>query len=1055
MTWLFDRLSTRAALAAFVLSIVSVHAWADKQTELPRLQISGHDSNGWVRLNLPGETNKVYTIFGSTSLSNWTAVAKTHHGVFNFPDFASPLFPARFYSVTAAAKGGQDDWANQARLPSDPFLSSSDVFLGSDLRWIKFAIPLQDSGQVYYQDSKKYTFHYDFATKRLRPFEGMTPTQFDQAALHTNQQQVLLGAVLLPSFPNEREFGIQFVGLDAYPAEFVARHYEMVKETVSRDSDLTPFYVPAYEQAASAEANRAYFQSKGIRVTSADRWVSGNNVYSEGWALGRLKFIRGSEIASAFTDGRLGPEDILLTDGVPAEIPVLAGVMTLTPSTPNSHVAILSKSFGLPFVYISEEAERQRVQALAGKDILLKVEPYSMEVRIVELDPEMDPAVRSEILNLKTPPVLHIVPKARYGKITASTDNLTPADIRYFGGKASNFGFLRREIPDRSPPAIAISFDLWDEFVNQVLPSGRTVRAEIETRLAPFSYPPNVAAVKAALAEIRNLITKTASFTLAQKEAILGALEVFPRGHNIRFRSSTNCEDSEQFTGAGLYDSFSGCVDDDTDSDTAGPSHCDPTEDNERGVFRALQKVYASFYNDNAFIERLRYGVDEDSVGMAVLVHLSAPDNTELANGVATLVASRAGSFDTLDGDLVTQKGAVSVTNPDGAAKPEVVQGYENPSGAGGFLKQRSSLVPLGSYVMDWEADYVQLMNLFAKVADGYQEYFTSKPQFTLDFEYKKITPGVLEIKQVREVPVSQATNSLAAYLVNGANRLWVMQGEAGDVFSNHRLKSFWSLQTKNIKLTETNLTRSIFARVEGEYLSENRLKHLTGAPEALPDASHALENDTVIDRWIETEEGTSRKFELRAEVRRSVTPPQGPVFTLPDFRIGLNVQYATPQPVLRFDFDSGGLKQDSVTNHAVALEPRRVRTSTDPLQKRTASAGGISIETEFYWSIPSGFGIIQKTQPLAEWKETRIQGLTSEPIVLHGELSQTYRPGHHNFTEEFVFEPALEQGVTEKQIQELEAANVKFIYVQTGFEGDQIHMLGLDGKFRFLGKQR
>ncbi|NIP95546.1 MAG: hypothetical protein GWO24_19720, partial [Akkermansiaceae bacterium] len=67
---------------------------------------------------------------------------------------------------------------------------------------------------------------------------------------------------------------------------------------------------------------------------------------------------------------------------------------------------------------------------------------------------------------------------------------------------------------------------------------------------------------------------------------------------------------------------------DDTDGDEIGPSHCDPSKDNERGVFRAMRKVYASFYNLNAFIERLRHGVDESQVGMAILVHYSFPDET-------------------------------------------------------------------------------------------------------------------------------------------------------------------------------------------------------------------------------------------------------------------------------------------------------------------------------------------------------------------------------------------------------------------------------------------
>src|SRR5262249_35643656 len=160
---------------------------------------------------------------------------------------------------------------------------------------------------------------------------------------------------------------------------------------------------------------------------------------------------------------------------------------------------------------------------------------------------------------------------------------------------------------------------------------------------------------------IRELIQHDTDFSAAQKQEIIAALNIFDPARNIRFRSSTNVEDSEQFTGAGLYDSYSGCLLDDLDNDNNGPSQCDPSETNERGVFRAIKRVYASFYNDNAVIERLRHGIDEETVGMAILVHHSTPDDFELANGVATIKAIRGAGFDTTDGDLVTQKGAVSV----------------------------------------------------------------------------------------------------------------------------------------------------------------------------------------------------------------------------------------------------------------------------------------------------------------------------------------------------------------------------------------------------------
>jgi hypothetical protein len=1016
----------------------------------PVLQVLPPDDCGWIRLRAAGETGAVYTIHASTNLSQWSAIATTHDEIAAYPDGAMPNLSHRYYRVSAAIKTATNDWKNEVHFPTDAFLSSpAGIVLGADFRWIKFAIPFNEPYRVYYQDSAKYEFHYDFAKERLEPFRGMTSVEFERVALHMNQQQVLLGTLLFPPYPNDAEFGIQFVGLDPYPAEFVARSFDLVRATVAGRSNVTAFYVPSYEQARVAETNRNYFESRGIQVASADRWITGDDIYSLGWALGRLKYFAGSEINAAFTDGRLLPQDILLTDGVPAEVPVLAGILTLTPSTPNSHVAILAKTFGVPFAYLSDPTLRQRVQGFVGKDIVLRLDPFFASVRVIELESTMDPGLREEILDLKAPPKLEIVPKAQYGAISASTENLTPADIKFFGGKAANYGFLRRKIPNRSQTAIAISFDLWDAFLDQALPGGSTLRSNIQSRLRAYTYPPNVSNLKRDLEAIRELIKDDADFSPAQKQAIMAALSGFDNTRNIRFRSSTNVEDSEQFTGAGLYDSYSGCLQDDLDGDNQGPSICDPTEENERGVFRAIKRVYASFYNDNAFIERLRHGIDESKVGMAMLVHHSVPDEFELANGVASIRAMRGGgaSNDSTNGDLVTQKGAVSVTNPDGSARPEVVQGYHHPMGAGGFLRQRSSLVPLGAYVLNWDAEYVELMNLFARVADGFHQYFPQKRDFTLDFEYKKVAPGVLDVKQVREIPVNTSTNPLPTYLVHETNRYTVFQGEAADVFSNHRLKSFWRFHTKNVRLVQSNLTASLFLNVETDYLEGRQTNRLTGAPSTFPNASHAVEGDFVLDRWVIGSGADRRDFALQVEVRREIDPPQAPVFTLADLDVKLIVDYATPQPSLEWGLN--GQEPTTVSKHSVVLEPPRPLTENSLLQERTATAGNLKVTTSFYWPALPGRGIGDKTAPLAGWKQTVIEGLTAQPITLRGEFSQTYRPGHHNFAEEFIFEPALEEGISPSVLAELEAANVKFIYMLVNFERNELKILGLDGVFR------
>jgi hypothetical protein len=109
-----------------------------------------------------------------------------------------------------------------------------------------------------------------------------------------------------------------------------------------------------------------------------------------------------------------------------------------------------------------------------------------------------------------------------------------------------------------------------------------------------------------------------------------------------------------------------------------------------------------------------------------------------------------------------------------------------------------------------------------------------------------------------------------------------------------------------------------------------------------------------------------------------------------------------------------------------------------------------VEIQTSFYWpnEPPAAAGY---TAPLIRFVETRITGLTTQPIVLTNYYSQTYRPGHHNFTENFIFEPRLEPGLPPATLAELNAANIQLIHVEWGTDIPNINIVGLDQKLRKL----
>jgi len=923
---------------------------------------------------------------------------------------------------------------------NDPFVVSST---SEDPQWVKFAIVLSDPGTVVFQQSNQFRFHYDFATLHLPPFVGTTRAQFDAGTLHINGQQAVLGAVLFPPFESSgaaNEFAVQIVGQDVYPREFVRGVFNTVKTKVIGNPAAIPLYMPTFEQQALAESEATWFQSQGITVASAGRWARGNAVYAPGWALGRLKFVTASQIAAAYGAGTLLPTDILLTDGVPAEVPYVAGIVSLSPGIPSSHVAILSASYGVPFTYLASASDAARAQALAGRRVLLRA--YSVfgrgTVTLVDTTDTLTQPQVDELLALNSPPTLDITPMAHRGAYSLNTDPLTPADSRYVGGKAAHYGILRRAIQSNVRPGAALTFDLWNAYMQQTLTNGRTLRQEIHARLDQHTWPPaNMAALRADLEAVRTLFTSTSTtaFSPPLQAAVLSTLQDpqynFQPGVKIRFRSSTNVEDADDFTGAGLYDSFSGCLADELDADTVGPSICDPTEANERGVFRAIRRVYASFYNENAFIQRRRFNINEDQVGMAVLVHHSFPDETEMANGVAVLTRSGPNTFEI---QLTTQLGATSITNPEDGSTPEQVEVWAFSGSMFPTLVRSSDRVQLGATVMEWDTDYRALANLLITSSNRYTTE-TGLQGHSLDFEFKKTTfGGALEIKQMRPLPRPVTTPSIVPYLVPEETEYCMFQGERGDVFANHRLKQRTTVQTRFARLT-TPHTQTLFTTATQVLHDRCDLPVIEGAFSSLPAFQWSTANSQTTDRWSTPGLSNPRTTSLTVtNIPALVAPVSSPVLTIRDLggpgngtnTLQLDATYQTPVPSIDW---LGNLQM--VTSEVAFLCPCELLKPVILTTRDIALPNNVRVVTSFYWGAPPVGIVAGYTAHLAAWEQTVITGLTGQPIVLTGEYSQTYRPGHHNFTESFIFEPRLDPSVPSSQLAELRDLGIAAMYVE------------------------
>jgi hypothetical protein len=250
-------------------------------------------------------------------------------------------------------------------------------------------------------------------------------------------------------------------------------------------------------------------------------------------------------------------------------------------------------------------------------------------------------------------------------------------------------------------------------------------------------------------------------------------------------------------------------------------------------------------------------------------------------------------------------------------------------------------------------------------------------------------------------------------------------------------------MSTDNIRMTEANLMQSFFGNLSFEYLVGTQTQTMTGAPSSWSGAVHSRRNNSITDRWRDGD----RTFALSTEITPLVRPSDSPIFTMSDLFLTLEATYATPVPYLDWMGNSATRTTETI-RLGTCPENNIITSDCIPRQHNVMLSNGRRIEIEHYWPpVPTGI-VAGYTAPLHQWVQTRISGFTAQPIVLTGYYSQSYRPGHHNFTESFVFEPRLEAGIDPSVVAELEAQDIRLFHVRVGNDS-RVKIMSLSGTFR------
>jgi pyruvate, water dikinase len=659
------------------------------------------------------------------------------------------------FCLCEAAQARLGHRACVCRIPDATVWKSITTPLGSpfELRATKYSLPARDDARLptVFVDSNAFSLHYDFMRESFPDLFGALTTRDYLAMIQDARQRELFAGDITEYVLGGQAvlYGFSIVDNPADPATTTTcEQARAAYATLDAHIDLVPLaFVPTtanQRQAISGCDIASYDPRKGVDYEA----------YTQGVGYGTLRRFTLAELATATQSHGFGWQDILVLAEAPTDIEaVVSGAVTGTQQGALSHLNVRSAARGTPNCYLNRAYDL--LQAWEGMLVRLECGNgfFAIEAATEEAAAAYWQTLRPPAIAIPEPDRTWTAPLGLLD-LPTGTPELRASAVSRFGAKGANLATLYQRIEPRYQlPGFLVPVSAYLDFVDTHgftvdLGGGPAYHSFAETLagwLADPLFRSDGREREKRLSALRSAMAGT-SVDVDLTSAIRSVFGTDTR--MLRFRSSSNAEDALGFSGAGLYDSYSGCLADDLDGDQSGPSSCDASEAKEHTVARALVRVWASLWNAAAYDEREWYGIDHRQAAMAVLVDPRATG--ELANIVAFSGNPTAPGDDRYLVDA--QAGELDVVLPDPGVFPEeslltmaggVVTGISRMHG--------SSELSAGQWVLA-DAQLEQLGGLLWQIVQVYPVDGAVPPGATvlLDTEWKILSDGSLVVKQVR-----------------------------------------------------------------------------------------------------------------------------------------------------------------------------------------------------------------------------------------------------------------------------------------------------------------
>ena len=602
---------------------------------------------------------------------------------------------------------------------------------------LKSVIDLADAGKLYFQNSKEFKIHWEFTSSHLSG-DGMpivpALSTFNTTEYYSPNRRFILGT--LTRYPGPGIYAYEIAPYDNASADMILTAYEKIQDACFCGDNL---YFHPNSQAVETEAKKL---PASVKIITTDKLFEGLVYQPLNYAtgIGRLVFTTAKKLEKEY----IGFRDIVVLDVVPNDISVTSGLITQEFQTPLSHINVLAQNRGIPNMGLKGAVTNSALLALKGKWVKLVVGPseYTIsEVTQEEADAwwEAHKPTAVSIARMDTS-AKELLDVGDILDLKLGLGQAIKQAIPAYGGKATNYGTFPHmdttQIKFHKAFGIPV-FYYWQHMQQHGF------NDSVDKWLADPKFTGDPAERDKRLKWLREAIRSASLDSAFAADVKKKILETLPGVNRIRFRSSTNAEDLDGFTGAGLYESHYGLMD-------------DPV----KTIYDALKNVWSGVWFFRSFEERTFRSIEHKSVGMALLVHPAYPE--EEANGVA----STANPFD-LEGlepgfYVNTQTGGdeeVVAPSP-GVTTDQFIYHFDMPGQPIVFISH-STLVPKGSTVLT--ASQTHLLGMALKeIQRYYQPLYGKDPSkwWGMEVDFKLDQPmddptgaPIILIKQARPYP--------------------------------------------------------------------------------------------------------------------------------------------------------------------------------------------------------------------------------------------------------------------------------------------------------------